>query len=409
MHQSLALPIQSRKPYVKYTKRHSVAFAVLLAWIIYAISIAYVKILLHVLDDDMTSYYYRVVPILLILLFEFYHLLKDLDFGKQRFNLIVVYILFIAFQYMLIRSGLERVINLIAILISFYVFKKYPLNSNEIVLLYYLFALVVLLIILNGTTANNSKDNTKFNSNICAICLMMLFCLCIAIFAHRKKIGYFVIASICVALQFYFTSRNALLGCALFFISFILLRAWKRKCKAKTAYMVILLLSLIGVAATYVYSTVLFELIGKGNVIVFGKDLFTGRQTIWAMTFELIKDNLWFGVGSHVNETAISATGNEVYRNVHNMPLSILASFGVINFTLFYLLLPYIIAGGNVFHKTRVKTVSMTHIVFMSVITIMNYFEAMFFNNWSVPMLIITYGLIYNCQFLKKRKKISLL
>ncbi|MDE7406223.1 MAG: O-antigen ligase family protein [Clostridiales bacterium] len=248
-------------------------------------------------------------------------------------------------------------------------------------------------------------DTSKFNPNECAIYLMLLFCISLVTFAYAKKLRYLIVTAISFALQFYFASRGALFGCVLFFTAFVFFRAWKRAWKVKTAFVIILLLSVLGILAAYIYSTVLFEAIGKGNVTIFGKDLFTGRQKIWQLTFDTIKDNLWFGVGSRVNEATVLEESNSIYRNSHNMALAVLVSFGLLHFILFYLLFSYLISTGGAYKKGKRKYVPSAPIIFICVITLMNYFEMLFFSRWAMPIVVVAYGFICSCRLVQKHNR----
>ncbi|MDE6029932.1 MAG: O-antigen ligase family protein [Clostridiales bacterium] len=401
MEQALPLPIMNRVTTAHTARRHSVAFVASVAWLIYAIVVSYISVFF---GENGLLYYIKIVPMLLILFYQLYYLLRDVNVSKSGLNLTTVYFIFIILHYLLLRSGLERAVNLIAMLTCLLVFKKYPFKKREINKLYYLFVLVVFLKILNGATLENLADTTKFNPNECAIHLMLLFCISLVAFAYAKKLRYLIVTAICFALQFYFTSRGALGGCALFFVGFVLFRAWKRAWKVKTAFVIILLLSVLGILVAYIYSTVLFEAIGKGNVTIFGKDLFTGRQKIWQLTFDTIKDNLWFGVGSRVNEATVLEESNRIYRDSHNMALAVLVSFGLLHFILFYLLFSYLISTGGSYKKGKRKYVPSAPVIFMCVITLMNYFEMLFFYKWTMPMVIVAYGIIGSCRLLRKQK-----
>ncbi len=383
-------------------RRYSVSFVVSVAWLIYAIAVSYIKVLL---DESELLYYIQTIPMLLILFYQLYYLLRDANVSKLGLNLTSVYFLFIILHYFLLRSGLERVINLISMLTCLLVFKKYSFKKREINKLYYLFVLVVFLKIINGATVENMADTSKFNPNECAIYLMLLFCISLVTFAYAKKLRYLIVTAISFALQFYFASRGALFGCVLFFTAFVFFRAWKRAWKVKTAFVIILLLSVLGILAAYIYSTVLFEAIGKGNVTIFGKDLFTGRQKIWQLTFDTIKDNLWFGVGSRVNEATVLEESNSIYRNSHNMALAVLVSFGLLHFILFYLLFSYLISTGGAYKKGKRKYVPSAPIIFICVITLMNYFEMLFFSRWAMPIVVVAYGFICSCRLVQKHNR----
>ena len=404
MQQTNVLPIINRTGNTAYAnRRHSVSFVMSAAWLLYVIILSYVKAFFY--DEGESVYYIQIIPMLLILFYQLFFLLRDVNASKFRLNLITVYFLFIILHYLLLRSGLERVVNLIVLLTCLMIYKKYPFNKKEIKKLYYLFAIVVLLKILNGTTVENMADTSKFNPNECARYLMLLFCISVVMFAYKKRALFLIIAAVCFALQFYFISRGALIGCVLFFAGFVLFKAWKRAWKVKTAFIIILLLSVLGILVAYVYSTVLFEAIGKGNITILGKDLFTGRQKIWELTFASIKDNLWFGVGSRVNEATIIEESNELYRNAHNMALAVLVSFGLVHFILFYLLFSFLISTNGACRKKRNNYVLRAPVIFMGVITIMNYFEVLFFYQMAMPIVIVAYGFICNCR--PERRQIS--
>lgn len=386
-------------------KKHSVSFVVSVMWMVYAISLAYIKVWFF--DTGDSVYYIQIIPMLCISAYQVYYLLKDVDIGKSRLNLFVLYCAFITLHYLILRSGLERVLRLMALLIGLMTFKKYKLKNRELGFLYYLFAIVVLLKVLNGTTVENMADKSKFNPTECAIYLMLLWCISIVMFATKKQLRHLLIAAISIGLQFVFTSRGALAGCLLFFVLFVLLKAWKKSCKVKFAFAALFILSVLSILAAYFYSVVLFEAIGRGKIIILGKDLFTGRQKIWAMTFDTIKNNLWFGVGSHVNESYIMEFENSLYRNAHNQALATLVSFGVIHFVLFYLTLAYIIAYNGAYGTRKQQRVPRAPIVFMIVITLMSYFEALYFYQLAMPMILVAYGFI--CGATPVRKTVAAL
>ena len=383
-------------------RRNSVSFGASVAWLLYVIVLLYIRAFLF--DEDDSVYYFKVVPMMIIMFYQLYYLLKDVDVRRFKLNLVCVYCLFIALHYLLLRSGLERLLDLSVVISCILLYKKYPLKKKDISKLYYVFAVTVFIIILNGATIENMADTSKFNPNVCAIFLMLLFCASLVMFANQKKIVFLIVSAVCFALQFYFTSRGALAGSVLFFVAFVFFKAWKRACKVRTAFILILSLSVLGLLVAYFYSTILFEAIGKGNVTILGKDLFTGRQRIWQLTFESIKENLWFGVGSRVNEDTVLAEGNGIYRNSHNMALAVLASFGLLHFILFYLLFSHLIATSGAFNTRRGKYISGAPIVFIFAITLMNYFEALFFSYWAVPMIMVAYEIICNCKPQRRKK-----
>lgn len=402
LHRTLPLSTPER---ARAAKRHSVSFVVSVMLLTYALVVSYIDVIFN--EFDKLTYYVQLIGMMLILFYLAYNLVKDVAFKNYRLNLIFIYCLFIIFHYMLLQSGLERVLRLLTLILGITALKKFPFNRAEIKQLYYLFAITVLLFILNGTTVENKADPTKFNPNGCAAYLMLLFCISIVMFANRKRALYLIIAAVCFALQFFFISRGATAGCILFAIAFIAFKAWKRKWKVKTAFIIILLLSMLGILAAYFYSTVLYDAIGRGQVTILGKDLFTGRQKIWRLTFESMHENLWFGVGSRINEATVLEESNSIYRDAHNMALAVFASFGLIHFILFYLLLSYLVSVIGVVRTKKGKYILRAPVIFMSVITLMSYFDALFFSRWVLPMIIVAYGFI--CGATPVRKTVAAL
>ena len=373
----------------------SSTFVASVMWLLFFLSTAYIKV--WFLHQPEFVYYFRLIFILVILGYEVFKILHGTHIN--RFNLFIIYYICLVLQYLLLLSGLEKIIQLGAIPITFALIKKYPMSKRELSILFYLFVASVLLKIVNGATVETMSDESKFNPTECAISLTCLFCVCFVCLMSTKRIMYLLIAVVCFALQFYFRSRGALLGCVLFILLFILCR--KKMMRKNTAFYLILFFSILGVVIAYIYAEVLFPLIGNGKIVILGKDLFTGRQNIWIMTFETIKDNLWIGVGSELNADLVEATQNSVYMKAHNQALGILAAFGVINFTLFYILFAKALARPD----NEIKRVYSIPIIFILVITIMNYFEILFFYYWALPMVFVTYACILNYSRIDLRVK----
>ena len=216
---------------VRNHNKHSVTYVVLVLWSVYFVFISYMKAWFN--ENGTVKYYLQIVFMLIIFWYEFYQIMRDVSIKK--INLLMVYNIMLIVQYMILLSGLEKVVLLSALLLNIYLFKKYPMRYHEMKWIYWIFAIAVLLKIMNGTTVENMSDKTKFNPNECAVALMCLFCMSLVGFVFNKKICLLIIACGCFALQFYFRSRGALFGCLLFTILFVIFRAWKRTIRVDSA------------------------------------------------------------------------------------------------------------------------------------------------------------------------------
>jgi O-antigen ligase len=307
-------------------------------------------------------------------------------------------------------SGLEKILGLFVFILSFATFQASPLKKYEINEIYYLFIITVFIMLPNGSTGGNVVVG-KFNPNACGLLLTMLFCVSVVRFAHKKNLFTFIMIVVSFALQFVYDSRTALFGCLLFLLLFLIFRSWKNSCSSKNAFWIIAILSFLGLFAAYLYAEVLFQLIGKGKIIILGKDLFTGRQEIWHYAFQSINENFLFGVGSYLNNEMVQSTGRKVLSNAHNQPLGMFATFGFFPFVFFYLSLAAIIANfyhsknkKRIYKKNRGYKYSSTITIFLFVVTVITYFEMSLFEEYAWLPILIAAGLIANMSKVTYKK-----
>lgn len=282
------------------------------------------------------------------------------------------------------------IIGPLSLLSGIYVFNLNPLQDKEKKVIFCLFSLSILLILFNGSTVGNIREG-KFNPNTCGFLLTMLFCVCVPRFIDKKKKSIILIMFLCVGLQFVFDSRTALFGLLLYAFVCLILKASKRTFKHQSVFWMILVFSMLGLVAAYIYSEILFPLIGHGKIYIFGKDLFTGRQTIWGNAFHSIRENFWFGVGSHLNESLYEQGYNEAIMEAHNQPIGVFSAFGFLPFLLFYIVLASFTSS---FYQND-HTCSLRYpAIFLFVVTIMSYFEVYYFSIFTWIAILITYVLI---------------
>ncbi len=386
-------------------KTRSVSFWLSVFLIIYAVLYFYIKSILR--DESVVEYqaYFSILANLLLFCFLF----LKLFLGGKRIERnikcwILLTLIFCMISYFVNFSGLEKLLGLSIFLMSIAVFQIYPLRKNELNIIFCLFVFAVILILLNGTTEIDSIDESKFNPNACGFLLALVFCVSLVRFGKSKRVLDFVMLLVSFDMQFFFTSRTAMLGCLMFFTLFVLRKFKKKGCGFKTLFAILLVLPLLGVAVAYIYAEVLYPQIGVGKIIIFGKDLFTGRQEIWHYTFESIKEHLWFGVGSHLNDDLLNSGFYDLIANAHNQSLGTIAAFGILPFVSFSIAFA---AVGAFTYKRKFKGNKFTvlPVLFLAVICVMSWFDLYLFSQYNWVPIIISYGLI--CGYGKKVRKKS--
>lgn len=364
------------------------------------------------LDADNPSLIIRVIPIALTLFIDLYIIFKLFSvhlISKNEKIFLFAFLFLSVISWLLNSSGIHRLLMFIMAITAVLLFVKQPLNFNEAVRLFWLFAICVVLILFN--TARGAIDlvlDHQFNPNTGAFLLTMLFCasfaICAKFKAFSKKLPYIIVCIVSLALQSIYISRTALLGILIFVFLYILCRANKKTFKSKTVFCGILIFSVLGVLLAYIYSEILFPAIGYGKIHIFGKDLFTGRQTIWNFTFDSINANLWFGVGSHLNEEYIEQGYYELIMNAHNQPLGILAACGLLIFIVFYIALSFYLSKLYAHRKSQTESHNRVPIIFMVTVTIMSYFDVYFMSLFNLLPILIIFLIIIGPSKMRKKE-----
>lgn len=170
----------------------------------------------------------------------------------------------------------------------------------------------------------------SINQNTMSMYVIYFFMLLFTVSDLNNKIkktgiiGLFIIALIAL-------NNYSARGCtmALFFymvLNFVFRKKWSNKIILLISVVVIIL----GIAIPFVYLS-LFK--NNIDIVIFGKSLYTGRESIWNNMFIALNQNKinWlFGLGSK----AILWTGHTL--NVHNDFFAVLVNFGLIGFVLYY-------------------------------------------------------------------------
>ncbi len=272
-----------------------------------------------------------------------------------------------------------------------YVFSNTALSCRQLFKVLCLFIVFVILVLLNCNVGNEFYEG-KFNPNTGGFVLAMLFCVLFTCFitekGKNKKLIFAILSILCLALQIVYISRTALLCCLMFSFVCLILRVSKKNVTNHFARRTIFVMAVLGLVVAYVYC-LLFNTVGYGKIIIFKKDLFTGREIIWNGAFEAILQNPLFGVGSDLNTKLVMETGNVLLSNAHNQPVGIMVTFGIPVFIIYY----YLFSRAIVVSK---KCLSMPLLIFVITVVVMSYFDVYFYSVYNVAPILIAYCLIKN-------------
>lgn len=397
--------IEASNYLISTTKRggHSCSFYLAVVLIISMLLQFYLPVFFEIDGTFFGGYIFPLIPGF-ILIFEILFIFwRDIRISYRAMGLCAAVMCALALSLLNTRSGVEKAFGLLSILVGVYIFSKEPLHGKERGTIVWTFVVAVALILLNGVQGDAELElaKGKFNPNTCGFLLTMLFCVCITRLYTVRSWKNILLAAICFCLQFFYISRTALLGEMLFVLISLVCRAWKKNSySSRTVFWVMLLSSIFGIVLAWVYAEVLFPTVGHGKIVIFGKDIFTGRQTIWGFAFESIREHFWFGVGSHLNEAQYEAGYYELIMNAHNQAVGMLAAFGIIAFVLFYIAFSFFAAQP--YSGEKHGTTRRFPAIFLLTVTIMSYFDIYFFSEYNWIAILLVYGLILSLSVEEK-------
>lgn len=380
---------------VKREEGHTCSFYLAIVLIVSMLLQFYIPVFIETEGTFFGGYIFSLLPAF-VLIFEILFLwLRNIRISYREIGIFLAVVCALAASLLVTKSGASKIFALLAILVGLYILQKEPLQRRERNAVFWLFAAAVVLILLNGVRGDATLElaKGKFNPNTCAFLLTLFFCVCFARICIVRTWKDILLAAICFLLQFFYISRTALLGELLFVLISLVCRAWKSNSYSpRTVFWVILLFSVMGVVLAWLYAEVLFPAVGHGKIVVFGKDIFTGRQAIWGFAFDSIHEHFLFGVGSHLNEAQFEAGYYEWIMNAHNQAVGMLAAFGIIAFVLFYIALSF--AAAQPYRGGKGNRVSRFPAIFLLTVTIMSYFDVYLFSGYNWIAILLAYGLI---------------
>ena len=258
-------------------------------------------------------------------------------------------------------------------------FKNYQTRNIKL----YFFSFIILFILkVFFTPLGDAKlilAENNLNPNSMGLFLFVFYCIFIVDFSYTKKKRKLFLALVLVILQEFYMCRSSILFSILFTLSVFISNYFNIKFKHKGLIITIILV--LQLYFTYFYSIILYESIGKNNIIMFGKDIFTGREVIWSDAFKQIGGNLFLGIGNTFTST-LNING-EYMTNLHNSALAILLNFGAVG------LISTIIICGHLFFKKKYK---FSFLFFCSILGL-SFFETHLLSTGSVFSILL--GLLY--------------
>lgn len=388
--------VRQNRIYAAHAEKHSVSFCLAAVLIVCLLLQYYLPVFIETQGTFFGAYLYPLISSVGLFACLILFALRNIRIPHGVLLALAGFLLASVASVLVSSSGIERTLGLLSLLTGLYAFHADPPRKSEMRILVALFAVAVILILPNGELGDAKLLHVreKFNPNGCAFLLTMLYCVFLVRFFSTKRWGNLLLCALCFALQFLYISRTALLGILLFTALTVICSAWRKvSFSPSTVFWLLLIFPVLGILLAWFYAEVLFPAVGYGKIILFGKDLFTGRQVIWGLAFGSVREHFWFGVGGHLNEAEYLAGSSygELVMNAHNQPLGMLASFGFFATAIFFFAFArfaaYPYRGGN--RADRFPA------IFLLTITVMSYFDLYFFSQYNQLPILIAYGLMF--------------
>ena len=307
-------------------------------------------------------------------------------------------ILAFAVSFLIHKSGFEYICNTFTVLGLIAVLPYTNLKRKAITFFTVFFvAYGLILILLAPKFGEGNKELINVITNTSSFVMFYLMCILFAFMRKSKNnVIPFIFAIIALLCQFLFVGRSSLIGTAIFLIC-LLFRRLFNKASPKVVRNLQIVLCVLAVAFAYFYAVILYEAAGYGSIVIFGKDIYTGRQIIWSAAFERIKGNLLFGIGN------VLTAGNYVgIVNIHNQILGYLTCFGLIATVLIIVLI------GLLTSRIYEQKQSNFGVALISAVIIMSYFETTFYASVHVVMFIVPLVIIYTLDRQKQSKEVKI-
>ena len=271
--------------------------------------------------------------------------------------------------YLIVVKKLCLVFSIFMVMISFYIHEDYTyyaanfINPNT-------WAEFIMYISMLYTVLNSSKG--RFNVINIGVLIMSI------VGMYNCRTRFMTLSSILYLFLYIFPYR--------FF-------------KKKKMFLLAVIIILVGTFFPFVY---LYLYRSGFKMMIYGKDIFSGREYIWNAIFQAMNENEWrylVGLGSHVD---LANLGN---LNVHNLYLTLIVDFGVIGYFVYFIYILHIIFEKSEKIKSEISKNALLMFIVGSLF--LGYSETSLL--WSAVFLISCIGLInIDDKFLYRDKRIKI-
>lgn len=179
--------------------------------------------------------------------------------------------------------------------------------------------------------------NNFINPNTWAEFIMYISMLYTVLNSSEKRVNIVNIAILFIAIVGMYNCRTRLMTLAsiLYLVLYIFPYRFFKK---NRLFLFAVIIIVVGTIFPFLYLC----LYRSGfKMMIYGKDIFSGREYIWNVIFEALNENKWrylIGLGSHAELANLGGL------NVHNLYLTLIVDFGVIGYLLYFLYILYIVS-----------------------------------------------------------------
>lgn len=299
------------------------------------------------------------------------------------------------------RSALEYIRNTFLLLGALTVLPYVRMKERTMWIFVGVFLLYAVLLC---AFANRTKEdeawillNTNDSSFVCLLAEVVLLSLGSRVKGWKQLIFYALAAGF-VVFHVLFGGRSTLIATVLF-TGYFLLKRFFGKTPRRAVTCIVAVVFALGIFFAYFFAEILYDWVGGyGQLKILGKDIFTGRQRIWADAFDQIRGNWLFGLGYSFTTYYRQGDADAQGWNLHNQPMGYLIGFGVFAFVLYTLLLALLTGKASTGKKLTAG--------FLIALIVNTYFDTSLFSTSRVMYIPIVLVLLYQFDRRTEEEKI---
>jgi len=271
---------------------------------------------------------FLIYGVLFITNVDFVKLIKE---KNKDFFILVGVMALTGINLLLVKSGLGAFFVAADFLLCFYLFDKINLTEKG---MFYFKVLYVLLfsawIFFAYPSFFRSENYYAYNTNTAATFSIYTFLCCYFLLEElAKKYDFMKVVNVIlfvrvIRLAIWHRARGALIMIIVFMI--LKYGVMEKILKSKALYRILLLFSTLGSLCFVAFYTVLGTTGFNANIPFFYKDLFSGREEIWAEFYKHFAKNPILGTGTNFEIESF------IEFNVHNAMYNLLIIYGIVVF-----------------------------------------------------------------------------